>query len=215
MFCRFCGATLADDSTFCHSCGKSLATATTPSTTTTRAASAPVAAPASQPGGKGTRVPVLVGVGVIIFVLGVVWWAANSKGGPTYSSTPPSAPQPTILPRTVTITDTAFTVPALNGVHFKFVVPPGATSVRVEGTFSATGGGSNDVEVALFSNDEFVNWQNRHPVNALYSSGRITQDTINVLLPSNAGTYYWVFSNKFSLMSPKAVRASLRLHYNL
>jgi hypothetical protein len=27
MFCRFCGATLPDDSTFCQSCGKTLATA--------------------------------------------------------------------------------------------------------------------------------------------------------------------------------------------
>lgn len=217
MFCRFCGATLADDSTFCHSCGKSLAATTTASTTSASAAPAPapIPAPVSRPRGMGTRVPVLVGVGVIIFTLGVVWWLANSKGSPTFSSNPPSAPQPTVLSRTVTITDTAFTVAALNGIHFPFQVPPGATSVRLEGTFSATGGGSNDVEVYLFTNDEYVNWRNRHAVNTLYNSGRITQDTLNINLTSNPGAYVLVFSNHFSLLSPKAIRASIRLHYNL
>jgi hypothetical protein len=86
--------------------------------------------------------------------------------------------------------------------------------VRVEGTFNANGGFGNDVEVYLLSDDEFVNWQNGHPVNAFYSSGRITQGTIDTLLPSS-GNYHLVFTNKFSWFSPKAVRASIRLHFNL
>lgn len=46
MFCRFCGATYPDDSTFCPSCGKSVATTPAPSSAGTAAAAT---APAPQP----------------------------------------------------------------------------------------------------------------------------------------------------------------------
>lgn len=94
-------------------------------------------------------------------------------------------------------------------------MPASATEVRVEGTFTATGGTGNDVEVYLLNDDEFVNWRNGHAVNALYNSGRMTQGTLNTSLPSGAGTYHLVFNNKFSLFSPKAIKASIRLHYAL
>jgi hypothetical protein len=74
----------------------------------------------------------------------------------------------------------------------------GATNVTMKGHFTATGGGRNDIEVFVLAEDEFVNWQNRHSVNALYRSGQVTQDSINLTLPSDAATYYVVFSNKFS-----------------
>jgi hypothetical protein len=118
-------------------------------------------------------------------------------------------------PRVTNLVDTAFTLKALQGIHWNFNVPAGASDVRVEGTFNASGGPGNDVEVFLLNDDEFVNWQNGHAVNTLYNSGRMTQGTLNAILPSGPGTYHLVFNNKFSLFSPKAVRASIRLHYTL
>jgi hypothetical protein len=94
-------------------------------------------------------------------------------------------------------------------------VPQNAGAVRVEGTFSATGGAGNDVEAYIFSNDDFVNWQNRHRVRTFYNSGRVTQGTLEVTLPPIAGTYYLVFNNNFSLLSAKTVQTSIRLHFNL
>lgn len=113
------------------------------------------------------------------------------------------------------LVDTAFTLNALQGMHWNFTVPANATDVRVEGTFNASGGARNDIEVYLLTDDEFVNWQNNHTVSTLYNSGRMTQGTLNAPLPPGAGTYHLVFNNKFSLLSPKAVRASIRLHYLL
>jgi hypothetical protein len=94
-------------------------------------------------------------------------------------------------------------------------VPQNADAVRVEGTFSASGGAGNDVEAYIFSNDDFVNWRNRHSVRTFYNSGRITQGTLEVTLPPVPGAYYLVFNNSFSLLSSKTVQTSIRLHFNL
>ena len=109
--------------------------------------------------------------------------------------------------------DPAFTVPQLGLRYHKFSVPAGAINVRVQGHFSASGGERNDIEVALMTDDEFVNWQNHHPVTTIYSSQKVTQGTVNASLPSDAGTYYLIFNNKFSPISPKAVQDNLTLQY--
>ncbi len=119
-----------------------------------------------------------------------------------------------VLPRTVEIADSEFPIEAASGVKLKFSVPAGAKNVRLEGTFKATGG-SNDVAVFLFSNDEFVKGQHEESASALYESGRTQSGTIDVALPPDAGTYYVVFSNNFPLSTPKVVQASLRLHFSL
>lgn len=107
----------------------------------------------------------------------------------------------------------AFTVPQLGVKYHKFSVPAGATDVKIQGRFRASGGPGNDIEVALMNDDEFVNWQNHHTVTAIYSSEKVTQGTVNVSLPSDAGTYYLIFNNRFSLVSPKAVEDNLALQY--
>ena len=72
---------------------------------------------------------------------------------------------------------------------------------------------SNDVEVFLLSENDFVNWQNGHAANSLYNSGRVTVGHINVNLPSEAGTYYLVFSNKSSLLTQRSVMVDAALAY--
>jgi hypothetical protein len=221
MFCRFCGATLPDDSTFCQSCGKSLAT-----NQPNGAAAAPAPAPALSPttipapAAPNQKTGMRIGFVLALFVvLGLVLWSVINQQN--RSSSPSSGSQsgrpfiPTTQPRVMPLVDTAFTLNALQGMHWNFTVPANATDVRVEGTFNASGGARNDIEVYLLNDDEFVNWQNNHTVSTLYNSGRMTQGTLNAALPSGAGTYHLVFNNKFSLLSPKAVRASIRLHYSL
>jgi hypothetical protein len=116
------------------------------------------------------------------------------------------------LPHTQVITNTALTIAALGSSYYKFVVPPGATDVLLSGHFTATGGMGNDIEVYVLSDDEFVNFQTHHSTQTFYNSGRITQDSFNARLPGG-GTYYLVFSNNYSLLTPKAVQADAVLHY--
>jgi len=109
--------------------------------------------------------------------------------------------------------DAAFTLPQLHDKAYKFTVPVGARSAMIHGHFSATGGARNDVEVWVMSDDGYVNWQNGHSTTPIYNSGRVTQATLNVPLPFGPGTYYLVFNNRFSLISPKAVEDNLALQY--
>jgi hypothetical protein len=117
------------------------------------------------------------------------------------------------LPHTVGIADREFSIEAASGIDFKFSVPAGASDVRIEGTFNVIGGNPSEVAVFLFSSSEFPRWRNQEPATTLYESGRTQQGTLNVPLPSGAGSYYLVFSNHFPLSTPKEVQASIRLLY--
>jgi hypothetical protein len=115
-------------------------------------------------------------------------------------------------PITQPIINRPFTIRPARAVYYPFVVPAGATQVGVSGRFEASGGTGNDVEIYILDEDAVVNWQNGHRVRAYYSSGRMTQGNVNATLPSD-GTYYLVFSNRFSAVSNKAVVADISLAY--
>jgi hypothetical protein len=109
--------------------------------------------------------------------------------------------------------EAAFIVPARGAKDYKFAVPAGANSVSLEGRFIASGGPRNSIEVWVMNDDQFANWANRHPLTTIYNSQKVTQETIKVPLPSGNGIYHVVFNNEFSVLTPKAVQASLTLRY--
>ena len=121
---------------------------------------------------------------------------------------------PTIKHGTLDITEGSFTVAPGKYQSFKVAVVDGVTKPMIEGTFSASGG-NNDVEVFVMEENQFLNWQNGHTSNATYTSGRVTAGKLKVQLPEEAGTYYVVFSNRFSYITNKAVTASLKLAYDV
>ena len=131
------------------------------------------------------------------------------------SGSPSTFRQLVAQPRTEVLSNAEFALAAAQYRYTRFEVPQNAGAVRVEGTFSASGGAGNDVEAYIFANDDFVNWQNRHRVHTFYNSGRVTQGTLEVTLPPTAGTYYLVFNNNFSVLSAKTVQTSIRLHFDL
>ena len=96
---------------------------------------------------------------------------------------------------------------------FKLLVTTGMSNPRLEGTFSATGA-RNDIEVTLLEESQFTNWQERRSFEAIYESGRVTNATLDVQLPTDPATYYVVFSNRFSIFSNKAVAADVHLSYD-
>src|SRR3954465_5144377 len=91
---------------------------------------------------------------------------------------------------------------------FKVTVAPGSVNPRGEGTFTASGA-NNDIEVVLLEASQFQNWEKRNKFTVAYQSGRVTSDKLSLDLPAEAGTYYLVFSNRFSLISNKAVVAGI------
>jgi hypothetical protein len=117
------------------------------------------------------------------------------------------------ISHTEVLGEAAFTVNAGTLHSYKVSVPAGAYGVNLKGHFSATGGKGSDIEVFVFNQDGYTNWQNGHQARTFYSSGKVTQDTLNLNLPAQPGYYYVVFSNKFSLISQKAVQAHLNVTF--
>jgi hypothetical protein len=191
MFCSKCGKDLPDDSTFCSKCGAALTVSAVPPQET-----------------KKSNWPLWVVLALVVLA-GVMWIANANRGNQSSAS---AVPRIFPMDRTQLIANTAINVKALGSTYYKFAVPPGATSVFVEGHFSAAGGAGNDIESFVLDEDSFVNFQNNHAANAYYNSGKVTQNSINARLPGG-GNYYLVFNNKFSLIAPKAVQVNATLHY--
>jgi hypothetical protein len=137
--------------------------------------------------------------------------AAGGCGAFRYGAESP-APVPHVLQLADPIVTGAFIVEPRTFKPFKVSLAPGMMNPRLEGTFTASGA-RNDIEVTLLDEVQFANWQNRRRFEAAYVSGRVTSGTISVSLPQGPATYFVVFSNRFSLISNKAVIAEVQLVY--
>lgn len=134
----------------------------------------------------------------------------NARNITASAANPVEPPRP--QPHFVNLTDGAATVNASSFAWYTFVVPEGANTVAVNGHFSATGGSGNDLECYIIDEDGFVNFKNGHETRTYYNSGKVTQAKIGTAnLPP--GTYYLVFDNRFSVLTPKAVQIQATLSY--
>lgn len=77
---------------------------------------------------------------------------------------------------------------------------------RVSGNFYAQGGGRNNIEGLVMTENEFINWRNGNQNLAFYRSGKVTIGSIDVVL--NPGRYMIVFYNS-DLFTGKTVTASV------
>ena len=145
---------------------------------------------------------------------GVVVIIALASGGCFGGRKPAGAPNSLVKHAGDQIVTGSFAVAPRTFTPFRFAVPSGSSKLQLEGTFSATGGANNDIEVMLLEESQFLNWQNRHKFTATYESGRVTADRIRVSLPPDPVTYVVVFSNRFSLFSSKDVKADVKMQYD-
>lgn len=203
MFCGKCGTETTDDSQFCRKCGKALGVS---STSSGAAAAVAPALIATKPKSK-VRTPFKVAALLIfLFVLFLIV-AARSAMNKNASS----LGQLVKRQHTTTIDKPDLTVGSYN--YFKLEVPTGAASVHLDGNFTASGGTGNDIEAYVLPESDFVNWQNHHAAKAFYNSGKVTVGKFSINLPADAGIYYLVFDNRFSLFSKKEVEVKGALTY--
>jgi hypothetical protein len=85
--------------------------------------------------------------------------------------------------------------------------------VNVNGHFAASGGMGNDIIVYVLDGDDCANIKNGHPARTYYNSEKITQASIGTVLPNVPATYYLLFDDRFSLITPKAVQVTATLNY--
>jgi hypothetical protein len=96
--------------------------------------------------------------------------------------------------------------------EYQFEIKPDMRDAHVTGSFTASGGSGNDIEAAIASQTEFLNWINGHPARVFYGThGKKTTDSFDIKL--GPGTYYFALSNKFSAISDKYVFLDVDLNY--
>ena len=212
MFCHQCGANVSDNSRFCHNCGQAQSVN---SATGAAAAVAPAPTPtfAEAPNLQHSATKWILGLLLFFFACWGVWDITlhHVIVPSTAQSSASAQPQPQLHVQSTG--DVALAVRAGDTQFYRLTVPAGAFNVSLKGHFVAAGGSGNDIEAYVVNEDEYVNLRNGHPAHTYYNSGKVTQDTLNVVLPPDAGTYYVVFTNKFSFLTAKAVQVNLSLQY--
>ena len=85
--------------------------------------------------------------------------------------------------------------------------------VRVVGWFMASGGAFNDIKALVLNDVDFINWENRHEVEGLYKTDKLTIAKIDLPITAS-GRYHLVFDNRFSTFSNKYVLAKFYLYWS-
>jgi len=113
----------------------------------------------------------------------------------------------------INIVNGLLVVPDGNCQWYEFSIPKEAKDSLVQGSFVATGGSGNDIEVLVMDEIDFINWRNGHDFKVYYQA-KLTIDQIKLKLPVNK-KYFLVFSNMFSAITGKQVDARVDLSYEI
>jgi hypothetical protein len=221
MICIACGLQSPQDAQVCLHCGEQVST------------SIDIANPGKNRKRSRIRVIAFSILGVFACVLtafAIITEIMNGRsqtqgpttvtGGPALYSAPPlSTPTPTPMPSPVLKTETYEIDTKAIGLQpdqmwwHPLVVKNDWRNARLVGKFTAQGGEKNDIEAVVTNEKGLVNWRKNylHRPKVWYKSGRVTEDTIKVPLPT--GQSYFVFNNRFSASANKTVRFNLRIEY--
>jgi hypothetical protein len=129
-----------------------------------------------------------------------------SGGGSAKEGESASAQLPQKQSRTTGVVLGSFSVAANQSQSYRVVVTDDMEDARLVGSFRAAGGSGNDIIVYIMDPTAYENFSNGHQVSVYYNSGQVTTESFNVRLPGS-GTYYLVYSNRFSTFSSKTVAA--------
>jgi hypothetical protein len=198
VFCSVCGSESPHDSLFCRICGDRFSLP-----------GAGIGTRRAAPG--GSRIALVV-TGLLVLA-GLGYFAYRTHGTARSRYAVNILDRLTKQPHEMPVFNQAVTINQLGYSYIELKVPVKASSVQLHGTFTASGGAGNTIEAYVFSEDDYSNWQKRHAASPYYTSGRVTMGKIDANLPAGPGSYYLVFNNKFSVLTPATVRGHAALTY--
>jgi hypothetical protein len=107
---------------------------------------------------------------------------------------------------TITVADTpAQDIAAAQWLFWTWEEISPRTMCHLSGRILGLAGGQKDVEVMVMTEDDYLNWSNRHPAKVEFQSGRKTAITLDTPV-YGAGKHILVVSNAFSALSAKTVQ---------
>src|SRR5467141_1722635 len=134
-FCPSCGKPIGSDARFCPSCGATIVAQQAPPVW-----SAPQYQTPYQPAPAKSNTLLIIAIVIIAVVVGAVIGGILLFGAFNALSS-------TTTQRSLAIVNGVITVQPVQYDYYALTVPSGATSVTVSGTFTASGGSGNDIEV--------------------------------------------------------------------
>lgn len=146
---------------------------------------------------------VVVTIVILLAVLGCKLSQGPDRS-PSISINPESPSR--LVTRSQPLVPSTFSVAARNAYSTQFNVP---SSERVSGTFRASGGSGNDIQVFIVDAENYRLVESGEPFRSFYNSGKVSTGSIDIQLPQ--GTFYVVFNNKFSFLTNKAISAEISL----
>src|SRR6266404_1125844 len=111
--------------------------------------------------------------------------------------------------REIPVVRSTFKVDPAKAAYWSFKIPTYVMDGRIAGNALAAGGAGNDIRVLVLTERQFQLWQQNQPIQGLFDSGQRRSVVLSVRV-SDPGTYFVVFDNRFSLVSPKNVSADIR-----
>ena len=208
--CSKCGNVLAEGSQACPKCGQP--PNAEPVTKQLRAI--PVASAERVRLHRARYRPPIVLVILLLLLAALAAWIAYSD-----SATAQELREDLTGERAQTIVEAQVSVKANSFVYYQFSVPGGSVDVTVSGDFSVTANPGkdknpdNNIEAYILTDTAFIAWRDGYSTGTFYESGRTSQGTIIAKLPTGAGEYYLVFSNRFSPRTAKTIRTNVLLQY--
>jgi hypothetical protein len=224
IVCPHCGKELMAYQTICPYCGQDLKV--TPA----------IQQPATQPGSGwpyGSYNPpskpkshLVRNILIVVIVVAVLAFFFLPIGGGGSNVTSENTTTPLITYSTTVkygnSTGYEYTIYIFNGSisvdpgyfdYNTFNVTAGSTNVTVTGSFKASGGLGNDIEVYIMNSDQYNNWYNGTTSGSYYDSGQVTSANFNNIKLPAGQSYYLILDNSFSSVSGKTVSGEIILTF--
>ena len=210
LVCSKCSKAVFPGAHFCSHCGNAAPAPTIVSTGASGSAAAAATAYETihwqrrRPWSPGK----IAGWVVVLALAGAIVWLVT-----TDNTLAPQIKAFLTTAHAETITDGSIAIKPHGFASYKVTVPEGAIDVGVSGRFEASGRADNEVQVLLLNDSEFAVWQSGYATSPFYDSGKVDKADLQAVLPSRAGDYYLVFSNKPSRVE-KTVHVAAGLRYD-
>ena len=149
-FCTSCGKPVASDAKFCPHCGTSLPSLQVSSPPISPAYQVPYQPP-YQPSPSKSNTGLIIAIVLIVVVVVAVIGGVLALGFYNAAKSAPTQQSSNIVNGLITVQPGGYN-------YYQFTVPAGATTVSVTGSFTASGGSGNDIDVFVTDETNFVNW---------------------------------------------------------
>lgn len=214
MFCQYCGKKNNDDAVFCQGCGERQSRSQSSRQTDHPFYAATKQTKSNEPT-KNVAAALSLCLGIVLLVaLAIGFIIQNQPSNYTHTDSNISLIGNSNFIETSRVESvglmnpSAFTVRAGGYVYKNFTIGKGRTA-RVVGDFTASGGSGDDIEVSITDERGFANFKNNHSYDVWYNSEKTTSGAINLSLAE--GKYVIIFSNTYSIMTPKAITSNIIL----